>query len=207
MAVALAEEGGLIGPLGAWILEQACACKAQWNTLGLSCVTMAINVSPLQLEDPDLPIVLARCLRQYRLSPAEIELEITENQAIAAHPVVDRNLAQIVAMGMTLAMDDFGMGYSSLLHMRRFSVHAIKIDGSLTRDVLSNSTSRDIIRTIAALGCSRHLEVVAEFVETEDQRDTLATLGCNVFQGYFYSQPLPADTCAEYLLGHGATLR
>ncbi|WP_343731704.1 EAL domain-containing protein [Duganella sp.] len=203
VAITLAEEGGLIVRLGAWVLEQACARKAQWNRMGLSHITMAINVSPLQLDDPQLPALLARCLRQYGLSPAELELEITESQAIAARPVVDRNLAQIVAMGVKLAMDDFGMGYSSLLHLRRFQVHAIKIDGSLTRDVLANPTSRDIIHSIAALGSSRQLEVVAEFVETAEQRDTLATLGCGVFQGYLYSQPLPADACADYLLRHG----
>ncbi|MTV36364.1 EAL domain-containing protein [Duganella radicis] len=206
VAVTLAEEGALIVSLGAWVLEQACARKAHWNTLGLSHITMAINVSPLQLDDPELPALLERCLRQYKLSPGEIELEITESQAIAAHPVVDRNLTRIVAMGVTLAMDDFGMGYSSLLHMRRFPVHAIKIDGSLTRDVLSNPTSRDIIHTIAALGCSRQLEVVAEFVESAEQRDTLAALGCDVFQGYLYSQPLPADSCARYLLGQAPSL-
>ncbi|MTV36361.1 EAL domain-containing protein [Duganella radicis] len=206
VAVTLAEEGALIASLGAWVLEQACARKAHWNTLGLSHITMAINVSPLQLDDPQLPALLERCLRQYKLSPGEIELEITESQAIAAHPVVDRNLTRIVALGVTLAMDDFGMGYSSLLHMRRFPVHAIKIDGSLTRDVLSNPTSRDIIHTIAALGGSRQLAVVAEFVESAEQRDALAALGCDVFQGYLYSQPLPADSCARYLLGQARSI-
>ena len=203
VAVTLAEEGGLIRRLGAWALEEACVRKAQWNTLGLSHITMAINVSPLQLGDPQLPILLARCLDQYRLAPGEIELEITESQAIPVHRVVDDNLARIVAMGVSIAMDDFGMGYSSLLHMRRFRIHAIKIDGSLTRDVLTNPTSGDIIRTIAALGRTQQVEVVAEFVETIEQRDTLAELGCDVFQGYLYSPPLPGGPCAEYLLAHG----
>ena len=202
VAVALAEEGGLIRNLGAWVLEEACARKAQWNALGLSHITMAINVSPLQLDDPQLPALLARCLERHRLSPGEIELEITESQAIPVRQVVDQNLAQIVAMGVSLAMDDFGMGYSSLLHMRRFSIHAIKIDGSLTRDVLANPTSRDIIHTIATLGRARHVEVVAEFVETVEQRDVLAELGCDVFQGYLYSPPLPPAACVEYLLAH-----
>ena len=204
VAVALAEEDvGLIRHLGAWVLEEACARKAQWNTLGLSRITMAVNVSPLQLGDPRLPALLARCLQQYHLAPGEIELEITESQAIPVRQVVEQNLAQIVAMGVSLAMDDFGMGYSSLLHMRRFSIHAIKIDGSLTRDVLTNPTSSDIIRTIAALGRSRQVEVVAEFVETMEQRDALAALGCDIFQGYLYSPPLPAAACVEYLLANG----
>ncbi len=200
VAVALAEEGGLIGRLGGWILEQACARKAEWNRHGLTHITMAINVSPLQLDDPQLPSVLADCLARYQLSPREIELEITESHAIAANMVVDRNLAKIVDMGVALAMDDFGMGYSSLLHMRRFVIHTIKIDGSLTRDVLTNPISRDIIRTIAALGRTRHVEVVAEFVETSEQRDTLGALGCDVFQGYLYSAPLAGPACVHYLL-------
>ena len=204
VAITLAEEGGLIRSLGAWVLEEACARKAQWNALGLSHITMAINVSPLQLDDPQLPALLARCLDRYRLAPGEIELEITESQAIPVRQVVDQNLAQIVAMGVSLAMDDFGMGYSSLLHMRRFSIHAIKIDGTLTRDVLANPTSRDIIHTIATLGRARHVEVVAEFVETAEQRDVLAALGCDVFQGYLYSPALPAAACVEYLLANGA---
>jgi lactose/cellobiose-specific phosphotransferase system IIC component len=202
VAVTLAEEGGQIRELGAWVLEEACARKAQWNKLGLSHITMAINVSPLQLDDPQLPVLLAHCLERYQLAPGEIELEITESQAIPVRKVVDQNLAKIVAMGVSLAMDDFGMGYSSLLHMRRFSINAIKIDGSLTRDVLTNPTSRDIIHTIATLGHTRQVEVVAEFVETGEQRDALAALGCGVFQGYLYSPPLPAGACAEYLLAN-----
>ena len=203
VAITLAEEGGLIRSLGAWVLEEACARKAQWNALGLSHITMAINVSPLQLDDPQLPALLARCLDRYRLLPGEIELEITESQAIPVRQVVDQNLAQIVAMGVSLAMDDFGMGYSSLLHMRRFAIHAIKIDGSLTRDVLANPTSRDIIHTIATLGRARHVAVVAEFVETVEQGDVLAALGCGVFQGYLYSPALPAAACVDYLLANG----
>ncbi|MBP1203369.1 EAL domain-containing protein (putative c-di-GMP-specific phosphodiesterase class I)/cellobiose-specific phosphotransferase system component IIC [Duganella sp. 1411] len=200
VAVALAEEGGLIGRLGAWVLEEACARKAEWNRLGLPHITMAINVSPLQLSDPALPTVLAACLARHQLAPREIELEITESQAIAASEVVDRNLAAIVDMGVALAMDDFGMGHTSLLYLRRFAIHAIKLDGSLTRDVLGNPISRDIIQTIAALGRARQVEVVAEFVETVEQRDALAALGCNAFQGYLYSPPLPGAACAGYLL-------
>jgi lactose/cellobiose-specific phosphotransferase system IIC component len=199
-AVMLAEQGGLIVRLGAWVLEEACACKARWNRQGLSHITMAINVSPLQLEAPALPALLAACLARHHLTPGEIQLEITESQAIPLLQVVDHNLTAIVGMGVSLAMDDFGMGYSSLLHMRRFPIQAIKIDGSLTRDVLTNPISRDIIHTIAALGVAREVEVVAEFVETVEQRDILLTLGCEVFQGYLYSPALPADDCARYLL-------
>jgi EAL domain-containing protein (putative c-di-GMP-specific phosphodiesterase class I) len=206
VAVTLAEHGGLIRRLGAWVMEEACERKAHWNKLGLTHVSMAINVSPLQLGDPQLPVTLAACIARHRLRPGDIELEITESHGIPMSPLVDDNLAQIVGMGVLLAMDDFGMGHSSLLHLRRLRVHAIKIDGSLSRDVLHNTTSADIVRTIGALGRSRQVEVVAEFVETVEQRDRLLALGCDVFQGYLHSPPLPAAACLDYLLAAEAKI-
>lgn len=204
LAVTLAEEGGLIRRLGAWVLEEACAQKAQWNALGLSGVSMAINVSPLQLGDPQLPAMLSDCIRRHALAPGDIELEITESHFIPVSDVVDDNLARISALGVMLAMDDFGMGHSSLLHLRRFRVHAIKIDGSITRDVLTHPTCAEIVRTISSLGGSQQAEVVAEFVETVEQRDCLMALGCSVFQGYLHSPPLPPEACRAYLQAHAA---
>lgn len=200
VAVTLAEEGGLIRRLGAWVLEEACARKARWNALGLKGVSMAINVSPLQLGDPHLPTLLADCLQRHRLAPGDIELEITESHFIPFSAMVDENLARISALGVLLAMDDFGMGHSSLLHLRRFRVHAIKIDGSISRDVLNSPTCAEIVRSISSLGRSQNAEVVAEFVETEEQRARLMTLGCDVFQGYLHSPPLAAAACLDYLL-------
>ncbi|MGB0128118.1 MAG: EAL domain-containing protein [Rhodocyclaceae bacterium] len=202
VAVTLAEEGGLIRRLGIWVLEQACERKAEWNRLGLSRITMAINVSPLQLDDPLFPATVSRCIAQHGLAPGEIELEITESHGIPISPVVDDNLAQIAAMGVSLAMDDFGMGHSSLVHLRRFHVHSIKIDGSLTRVVLTNPTCGNIIRSITALARAQQAKVVAEFVETAAQRDILLELGCDIFQGYLYSPPLFCPACIEYLITH-----
>ena len=99
-------------------------------------------------------------------------------------------------------MDDFGMGYSSLLHLRRFRIHSIKIDGSLTRDVLSNKTNAEIIRAITSLGMSCQVEIVAEFIETLAQRDALAEMGCDVFQGYYHSPPLTESECLTYFGRH-----
>lgn len=202
LAVTLAEEGGLIQRLGAWVLEEACACKAQWNALGLGRIGMAVNVSPLQLADAQFVDRLADCLRRYRLAPPELEIEITESQAIPDDVLVAATLQRLDALGIRLAMDDFGMGHSSLLHMRRFSVQVIKIDGSLSRDVLVNATSADIVRSITTLARARGARVVAEFVETAVQRDRLAALGCDVFQGYLYSPPLHAAACVAHLLRH-----
>lgn len=202
VAVTLAEEGGLIQRLGAWVLDEACARKAQWNALGLERIGMALNVSPLQLADPLFAQQVADCLQRHRLAPQELEIEITESQAIPDDALVDATLQRLSAMGVRLAMDDFGMGYSSLLHMRRFSVQVIKIDGSLSRDVLANPTIADIVRSITALARARDARVVAEFVESTAQRDRLAALGCDLFQGYLYSPPLPAAQCLAHLLRH-----
>lgn len=202
IAVTLAEDSGDIHQLGRWVLEQACACKARWNKLGFGEINIAVNVSPLQLTDSQFVPRLTSILKRHGLAPDEIELEITESQHIPDSTVVDTALRELSVLGIRLSMDDFGMGYSSLLHLRRFHVHAIKIDGTLTRDVLSNTTSADIIRTIATLGRSQKIDVIAEFVETEAQRDRLAELGCDCFQGYFHSPALYENACLDYFRRH-----
>jgi lactose/cellobiose-specific phosphotransferase system IIC component len=202
MAISLAEDSGDIHSLGSWMLEQACACKARWNREGFGQISMAVNVSPMQLTDQAFVPRLAGILKKYGLSPDEIELEITESLHIPDTLVVDAALHDLSELGIRLAMDDFGMGYSSLLHLRRFRVHAIKIDGSLTRDILSNTASADIIRSIAELGRAQDIDVIAEFVETQAQRDFLGELGCDCFQGHFHSPALGEVECVDYFRIH-----
>lgn len=200
VAVTLAEDGGLVRPLGLWVLDQACACKAGWNRQGLADIGMAVNVSPLQLDDPQFAADVIDTLRRHGLRGDEVELEITESHALPLGPVLQANMAALSRHGVRLAMDDFGMGHSSLLHLRHFRVHAIKVDGSISREVPGSDASADIVRSIAALGRSQQLEVVAEFVETVEQRDALAALGCTLFQGYLHSPPMPDLLCCDYLL-------
>jgi lactose/cellobiose-specific phosphotransferase system IIC component len=202
MAISLAEDSGDIHSLGRWMLDQACACKARWNKQGFDQINMAVNVSPLQLTDHEFVPRLAGMLKTHGLRPDEIELEITESLHIPDTLVVDAALRDLSELGIRLAMDDFGMGYSSLLHIRRFRVHAIKIDGSLTRDILSNTASADIIRTIAELGRAQDIDVIAEFVETQAQRDLLGELGCDCFQGHFHSPALGEAECLAYFRIH-----
>tara|TARA_E500000305_G_scaffold111214_1_gene122015 strand:- start:229 stop:2283 length:2055 start_codon:yes stop_codon:yes gene_type:complete len=202
MAVTLAEDGGMINELGNWVIGEACACKARLNALGYKGLTMAFNVSPMQLTDPSLPDQVAGALERNGLSPCEVELEITESQAIPDSPKVDDAFKRLIEIGVRLAMDDFGMGYSSLLYLRRFEVGSIKIDGSLSREVLTHEANADIIQSIAALGETRGVSIVAEFVETEPQRDALVELGCTQFQGYLFSRPLPEVECVRYLKAH-----
>lgn len=202
--VALAEESGEIHRLGRWIAEEAIACKARWNERGFADLTVAINVSPAQLTNAAMPTYLKNALEKHGIGADEIELEITESSVIPNSQIVDETLQRLSETGIRLSMDDFGMGYSSLLYMRRFRVHAIKIDGSLTKDVLSNSTNADIIRTIASLGRAQQVEVVAEFVETGAQREMLSHLGCDLFQGYFHSPPLSEQKALAYFAHHRA---
>ncbi|MEW6341017.1 MAG: EAL domain-containing protein [Pseudomonadota bacterium] len=202
VAVTLAEDSKEIHRVGAWIINEACACKARWNAAGHRQLTLAINLSPVQLTDPGLPARVNAALRTHGLEPAEIELEITESAEIPDGEVVEETLRQLAAAGIRLSMDDFGMGHSSLLYMQRFPVSSIKLDGSLTRAVLANSTTADVIRTITALGRSRNVKVVAEFVETEAQRCALVELGCDIFQGYFHSAPLSEQACLDHFRQH-----
>ncbi|GAB4090132.1 EAL domain-containing protein [Hydrogenophaga soli] len=197
--ILLAEDSRDILPLGEWVLNEACACKARWNRQGLGGVKMSVNISPLQLTDPQLVHKVSRTLALHGLQPGEIELEVTESAELPDVPMVNDSLNALVQMGVNLSMDDFGMGYTSLLYMRRFAMSAIKIDGSLTRDVMLEKTNAEIIRTIANLGRAQHVAVVAEYVETVAQRDCLRALGCNVFQGYLYSPPLTEVACIGYI--------
>lgn len=198
VAVNLAEDGGCIRELGYWVIETACAAKARWNALGFARLGVAVNVSPSQLADPGFARQLAAALRRHGLASHEIEIEITESQAIPDELATNATLQALSEKGMRLSMDDFGMGYSSLLHLRRFGIHTIKIDGSLTRDLQGNPANADIIRAICALGKARQVEIVAEFVETRGQMEALAAMGCDVFQGYLFSPPLAESECVAY---------
>jgi lactose/cellobiose-specific phosphotransferase system IIC component len=203
-AVTLAEESGYIRELGLHVLDIAAACKARWNARGHGALTVAVNVSPKQLRDHDFPARVQRCLRKHGLQPGEVELEITESSTIEDSEGVNRTLAKLREIGVRLALDDFGMGFSSLLFLRRFRVETIKLDGSITRDILHNPISVDIVRSITALGQAQQLEIVAEFVESQEQRIALANIGCDTFQGYYHSPPLSEKHCLDYFRANGS---
>jgi lactose/cellobiose-specific phosphotransferase system IIC component len=206
IAIALAEENGDIGALGLWVLNEACACKARINQLGRhsTSLAMSINVSPLQLDDGKIVAALYAALERHGLLPCEVELEITESQRLIESAGVSSTLEALAASGVRLAIDDFGMGYASLRYLKRFSVGAIKIDGSLTRDVLNDPACADIVRVIASLGQTRNVMIVGEWVETPEQKMKLAELGCQCFQGYLFSPPLPEPEAIGYIEAHRA---
>jgi len=190
--IPLAEASGLILPLGHWVLQAACAQLAAWSSQpALSRLTLAVNVSAHQFREPDFVIQVLQMLEHSGANPALLKLELTES--LLAHSVEDiiAKMTALRAHGIGFSLDDFGTGYSSLAYLKRLPLDQIKIDQSFVRDVLTDPNDAAIARTIIALGESLGLEVIAEGVETEGQREFLDRQGCHVYQGYLFSPPLP----------------
>ena len=202
--VALAEESQQIIPLGRWVIDTACRQLHAWKQSGVHNVRMSVNVSPIQLKDRRLLGFVDEVLSKFRLQPSELGLELTESTHVSDDPVSAGTLNGLQSLGVHLEMDDFGMGYSSMLYVRRFKFSAIKLDGSLTREVLEDNNCRDIISSVVQLGWALGIQVVAEYVETREQQRALELLGCTAFQGYLYSPAVPAGACLQYLRKYAA---
>jgi len=205
--VALAEESQQIIPLGRWVIDTACRQLHDWKKDGVQDIRMSVNVSPVQLKDTKLLGFVEEALAQSGLQPSELGLELTESTHVSDDPVSAGTLNGLQTLGVHLEMDDFGMGYSSMLYVRRFKFSAIKLDGSLTREVLQDNNCRDIISSVVQLGWALGIQVVAEYVETREQQRALEALGCAAFQGYLYSPALAAAPCLQYLKKHAADVR
>ena len=197
--VNVAEECEQIHALGAWVVGQACRDLAALHQDGHHNLMMSINMSPLQAEHSGWPEVVMQALQANQLRPGELNIEITEGRNLSNTPRSELTLRRLEQLGVHLSMEDFGMGCTSLLYMQRFRMHAIKLDGALTRDVLSNRVNQDIIRAVVRLGHAQEVKVVAEFVESTDQQALLQDLGCDSFQGWLYSRALDAAALRLYL--------
>ncbi|WEF34420.1 EAL domain-containing protein [Pseudoduganella chitinolytica] len=190
--IPLAEETGLINPLGDWVLRTACARLCQWLGEGLPPLRVAVNVSVRQLLQPDFAATVQGVLAATSLPPHLLELEITESTLMEHAQDTLAALHALRELGVRLSIDDFGTGYSSLSYLKRFPVDIIKIDRSFVRDVPRDADDVAIVTAIIALAHSLRLEVVAEGVETEAQLGFLQALGCDLLQGYLLSAPVPA---------------
>ncbi|UQZ89608.1 PTS fructose transporter subunit IIA [Deltaproteobacteria bacterium Smac51] len=198
--ISLAEESGFIKTLGLWILDEACRQGAEWRkTPGAEKVVISVNVSGRQLEDIDLPEKVEAILAKHSLPESKLKIEVTESIAISG-PRSGEVLARFSQAGIKLAMDDFGMGHTSLAYIKAFHLDSLKLDSMLSRDVLSSRDSREIIASIADLCRSLNIELIAEFVEDEAQVLMLRELGCYNIQGYIYSPSLKPDDCLRYIL-------
>jgi diguanylate cyclase (GGDEF)-like protein len=197
--IGLAEETGLIGPIGEWALATACACNKTWQEQGLSKMTVAVNLSARQFADPLLLPKLTRIIAESGLDPSSLELEITESMVMSHGENAVKVLESLKSLGVQIAIDDFGTGYSSLAYLKRFPIDAIKIDRSFIRDIPADSDDKKITRAIIAMAHSMRLKVVAEGVETEDQLTFLRTQRCDAVQGYLLYRPLPEGEVAGVL--------
>ncbi len=190
--VPLAEETGLIEPLGAWVLNEACRQQRAWLDAGVAPVRMAVNVSSRQLVKRDFAKDVSETIEAYRLDPAGVELEITESALMDDEPALLETLHQLKEVGVRLALDDFGTGYSSLSRLFRFPIDTIKIDQSFVREIGSETKPDAIIAAVTAMAHRLGLTVAAEGVETESQAAFLRAEGCDLFQGYLFARPLRA---------------
>jgi diguanylate cyclase (GGDEF)-like protein len=194
--IPLAEETGLIGPIGEWVIRQACAEARKWP----SGLRVAVNVSPVQFRNKGLVAAVISALATSRLPPDLLELEITETVLMNNNEATLAALHQLRDLGVRISMDDFGTGYSSLSYLRSFPFDKIKIDQSFVRGLTERPDSIAIIRAVAGLGLSFGVTTTAEGVETQEQLDQMRAEGCTEVQGYFYSRPVPAREIAKLLL-------
>lgn len=199
--IPVAEEIGLILPLGEWVIQQACEQARRWQDAGLDC-RVAVNVSGVQIYRSDVVAVLQRAAQQAGISPGLIQVELTESTLIDDCILIQDVIGGLKAIGSSVAIDDFGTGYSSLAYLKRFRVDKLKIDRSFIADVATNDEGAAMSRAVIGIARSLNMRAIAEGVETAEQLAFLLEAGCNEIQGYYFSKPLlPADF-AEFAQRH-----
>lgn len=199
LVIELAEEAEIITKLGYAILDRACADLKMMTEAGTGDIMMSVNVSASQLENPDFIDNLQHILNKYEIDPKRLLIEITEGVALSDDRRVLSQLRYIKQMGAGLGMDDFGMGHSSLMYLMEYDFDMVKLDGSLVKEIVTNRNCRDIVSSIVSLGETMNFSVIAEFVETDEQKDILRDLRCNLYQGYIFSPAIPNTNIVEYI--------
>jgi diguanylate cyclase (GGDEF)-like protein/PAS domain S-box-containing protein len=194
--IPVAEASGLIAAIGAWVINEVCRQLHAWRVEGRPAICVAVNLSALQFRRNDMAQTVESALRSNAVDPSLLEIEITESVLLHEAPDVQRNLRALKVLGVRLAIDDFGVGYSSLAYLKRFEVDKLKIDRSFVRDVPEDIEGAAIVRAITQLGHSLGLTIVAEGVETHTQVSFLRECGCHKAQGYLFSHPVPAQRFA-----------
>jgi diguanylate cyclase (GGDEF)-like protein len=196
--ISLAEECGLIGEIGSWVLNEACAQAAKW-THHIPGFVMAVNLSGKQLEDPALPSQVDACLKRYGITAQQLELEITESTLLTHSEVMQENLRALDAMNLGLSLDDFGTGYSSLAYLKRLPIARLKIDRGFVQDLPHDNEDAAIVSAIVALASSLGMDVVAEGVETGEQLAFVRDAGCRFVQGWLFGRAVPP---AQFEMDH-----
>ena len=205
--IGIAEETGLIVPLGQWVLSRACEEMAHWMTdLGFRDSYLSVNLSSRQFSQPDIEVRVSETIESSGLDPNNLTLEITESLLLEGSGYAREKLDRLRSSGVRLQIDDFGTGYSSLAYLHRFPIDALKIDRSFVANLETDPTNFEIVKTILALAENLAIDVIAEGIETDGQRRILSQLGCKLGQGDFFSRPLSAED-VETLIRGGACLR
>ncbi|MBI1890731.1 MAG: EAL domain-containing protein [Burkholderiales bacterium] len=197
--IPMAEETGLIVPLSKWVIREACMQHRLWGQQQLPDLTLAVNLSPRQFLDDQLYTDIAATLNEFEIDPTLIELEITESMMMHSPEKTVQILGGLKSMGIRIAIDDFGIGYSSLSHLKKFPIDTVKIDRSFIQDVPGDRADEAITEAIIAMGKSLKIKVVAEGVETMEQLQFLSRHGCDEIQGYFFSKPTAAEEFTKLL--------
>jgi diguanylate cyclase (GGDEF)-like protein/PAS domain S-box-containing protein len=200
--ISLAEETGMIVPIGSWVLEEACRQAQLWEAQGCEGLTLSINLSARQITQSDFVKTIADIVGGAELRPGRVglELEVTESLLMADPEAITGTLAELRALGVALAIDDFGTGYSSLAYLKWFPIDTVKIDRSFINDIDTDPRERAIVQAVVDLGHALGLSVIGEGVETEAQRAELASIGCDLAQGFLFAKPGPADVITPMLL-------
>jgi diguanylate cyclase (GGDEF)-like protein/PAS domain S-box-containing protein len=194
MFLNVAEETGLIVPLGAWVIGEACRQLAEWQSRPETAhLHLSLNLSARELTHPDVVSSVLSCVRESGIDPRSLTIEVTEHTAMADGDTGFRALRDLSNEGIRVAIDDFGTGYSSLEQLRRMPVDIVKVDRSFVSGMVDNSTDRELVAAVVGMGRALKLCVVAEGIETTEQADALRELGCDIGQGFLFSRPLPAD--------------
>jgi EAL domain-containing protein (putative c-di-GMP-specific phosphodiesterase class I) len=199
--IPVAEESGLIVPLGEWVLRTACAQVKAWQEAGLPAIPLAVNLSGRQFQQRDLAEVVDRALKETSLEPRYLQLEITESTAMHDMDFTIATLDTLKAMGIQIAIDDFGCGHSSLNYLNRMPIDILKIDRSFVRDLATDPSDATIVGSVVAMTRELNLKVVAEGVETEEQLAFLKDRRCDVVQGFLFSKAVPTDALERMIAG------
>jgi EAL domain-containing protein (putative c-di-GMP-specific phosphodiesterase class I) len=204
--IPVAEQSGLIVPLGAWVLNEVCRQMTDWRARGMGQISVAVNVSSMQISRPDFAQVIQECLHRHGISPWSIELELTESMLIGGGEESQRQMQQLRAIGIRFSIDDFGTGYSSLSYLHRLQIDCIKLDRSFVQSIDTDPAARRLVQAMIGVAEGLGLNVIAEGVETEAQRAVLVAAGCPMMQGYLFSRPQPACDLEKYLSGGTSNL-
>jgi EAL domain-containing protein (putative c-di-GMP-specific phosphodiesterase class I) len=197
--IPMAELSGMDVALGDWVAQSACLQLTQWQGMGLTPVPVSINVSARQLQDQDFPKRVAALLSVYGIAPQLLEVEVTESSLVDSIEIATKVLSDLKRIGIQIALDDFGNGYSSLSYIRTLPIQMIKIDRSFVKDIRNNPQDATIVETIVTMAHKLQMQVVAEGVELKDQLLHLKSINCDQVQGYFLSRPVDATVAGRLI--------